>query len=165
MDPNSTYLARLVVICITLIFSANVLNAQVTKSKNKWKKIQPSEYFSLLIPVNLEQKPSINEDSAIWVYGNENLIFIIDFGIYSSKSDIDKDEVNYKERVLKIDGRRAVMISFKTTKSRFKTLSNISEIYFTTPINVDAKLKISAFCKTTKEQKIAETIFRSIKIK
>ena len=139
--------------------------SQIVERSEDWKNIE-MDLFSFDAPPDLTQVPFKGIDSAIWVYRRKDLELVIEYGRYAGKTGIDKFEENYIEQPVRIDNKKAIIVFFKFKDfPPEEQLHYVANVYFEQTSKGRSKLRVTALCKTPKEQKIAEKIFRSIKFK
>lgn len=136
-------------------------NASKSIVHNGWKRID-LEDFSFLVPPDLKQLKTVNKDSAVWKYSNDDLDLVIDYGSYSEMSDIYKDEPDYREEKTKIGGKSATIVSFLSSESETICKFNTA-VYFPKVGDKYTKLSFSVCSNLSQSQNIAGEIFRSIK--
>lgn len=138
--------------------------SQGIEASQKWREIELS-FGSFSAPPDLVSEEVNGRDSAVWRFKSESLILGIDLGLYSGKPSIDREENNYVEKSAVINKKKATIVSFKFSDLNPQEFKYVTAVYFPKVDSDATKLSFVAHCKTPKEQKLAEKIFRSIKFK
>ena len=90
----------------------------------------PIAIWLLLSTPDLVCDPVKGIDSAVWRFTRENLILEIDFGLYSGKPAVDKEERNYVEKSAIINGKKATLVSFEPKNWRPEKFKYVDAVYF-----------------------------------
>jgi hypothetical protein len=132
------------------------------QATRNWKEVR-LEHFSFYIPHELKVVKVSGTDSAVWKYTSTDLEFFIDLGFYSGKPLNYKDEPEYREEEIEIDGKKATLCFFRLSKPFLKNLPYVAAIFFPDIGMEEIKLSFLANCASPHEQGVAKEIFLSIK--
>lgn len=161
--PIFTCFFTLAVIIVTMISIRPVIS-QSDVSWNQWRKIE-LESFSFLVPVEMQSREGKGIDSAIWKFGNDSIEITIDLGRYSGKSSVYKDEQNYRESHVRIDGKKVTMVFFRSSEPLDAVRPYVVAAYFSNIDSNRTKLSFFATCTSPRQQQVAQKIFKSVKFK
>ncbi len=140
----------------------NSLPLPTIKIPDNWKLINLND-FSFYLPPEVKSVKARRIDSAIWKYIGGNMELTVDFGMYASKPHIYGKEPEYYEEQVKIDDREAVICFFRSSDSNLQSRPYIAAVYFSTMDSKDTKLSFFINGDSSTEQKMARTIFSTIK--
>src|SRR5262249_8157629 len=133
-----------------------------------WKKID-LDHFSFYLPPDMKPDSVQGDDSIVWQYSNSSIRLTIDWGQYPGGFEPYRNEPEYKEEWIKIDGKTAHSWSFRLSEDN--TVAVIDDKrYDATICFVDTgiegmKLTLWAGCKTKSDQETAKIIFQTIRFK
>jgi hypothetical protein len=129
-----------------------------------WKKVE-LKHFSFYIPPRMKLSQSKGIDSAVWRYTGNNLKLTIDLGLYSGKPSVYEEEIGYREEIIKINGKIAIMCFFQLREPVESGYPYVAAVYFEDIDSKDYKLSFFASCASPIEQETARKIFSSIVFK
>jgi hypothetical protein len=108
-------------------------------------------------------------DSAVWRYSNSSIQLDIDWGMYPGGFEPYRDQPEYKEERIKVDGKTAHFWSFRFgeehTAAALGDKRYGAAICFADKETKAMNLTFWATCKTKNDQETAKMIFRTIKFK
>jgi hypothetical protein len=142
-------------------------HSQVLSQQNavySWKEVD-HKLFSFNIPPDFQPQKVEGIDSAVWRYNSDDLVLIVELGIYAGKTAIYSDWPEYREERVTIGGRKAILCFFKAPESRKGNYRYFAAAYFEDIGKKSVKLSFFANCRSPREQAVARSIFRSIKFK
>lgn len=153
---------RLIVVAICL---SQFGYSQADGKPASWEKFD-LPFASFSAPSDIEAEKVQGRDSAVWKFSNKSLVLMIDLGLYSGKSDSDKEEDCYVEKSTVINGRKASIVSYVfASHDDGDKFRYVSAAYFSRIGSEKMKLSFSVLSKTPNEKMVAERIFRSIRFK
>lgn len=164
MQDVINYTLSVLQVIFILMLPVSSFYSQTVKNNGSWKKYD-IRILSFSAPSELVLEPFEGDDSEVWKYTSPKLELTIDYGLYSEKNAENKSEDNYAEKPVNIDNREATIVFFKFNDSNSSEFKYVAVVYFTAIGSEENKLSFVAYCKTPKEQKIAEKIFSSIRFK
>lgn len=123
------------------------------------------EHFSFCLPPEITPRKAKGIDSAIWKYASDGLELTIDLGLYSGKPSNLKKELEYREERMRIGGKKAVMVFFRSDDASDVKLPYVSAVYFANIGLRKNKLFLYATCASRHKQDIARKIFLSLEFK
>jgi hypothetical protein len=119
--------------------------------------------FSFYSPRELVSKPAKGIDTTEWAFESYDIRLSVSLGRYSGKPAVYAKKPNYREKHIKIDGRRASLVFFRDPSSPFENFNYAAAIYFERLNDTGLKLSFFAYCRNASQLATAGTIFRSIK--
>ncbi len=159
---SSRILGSLILIFIvSLIQTQDAVVMSKDLSQSPWRKIK-LEPFSFCLPADMVQQEGKGRDSAIWIYSSKKMNLNIDLGIYSARPLDSRAEPEYQEEHVRIDGKRAIMVFFRSGQANGKKHPYVAAVYFSNLGPWRTKLYFFATCASPEDQKIARKIFLSI---
>lgn len=132
-----------------------------------WKEIDLGP-FLFYLPPDIKPKSIHGIDSEVWKYSNSAIQLTIDWGWYPGAFDGYRDQPEYKEEWVKVDGKTAHFGSFRFDEDHTAALDDKrydSAICFAGTETKSMNLTFWAYCKTKSDQETAKMIFQSIKFK
>jgi hypothetical protein len=118
--------------------------------------------FTFSAPPDLRAVPVRGIDSYVGRYTNQTVVLSFDYGWYSDPlTDNYKQRANYKKEHTKVDGRKAVIVTF-SRPSEQHAFDHCIGIHFPDLGDGRTKLTIFARCATTNLWTVLRDSFRSI---
>jgi len=119
-------------------------------------------YFSFEVPLDMAKTSDMGIDSYIEVYESAKIRLGFDYGVNADPLDYDRRLPEYQESDLRVDNRRARIVSFRQGDGWY------TAIHFPDagPVTGErSKLTIHASCKAAGELRLARDIFTSVRFK
>lgn len=129
-----------------------------------WKRIE-LDFCSFYAPSDLVNVPVLGINSAIWKFTGKDFVLTIDLGLYSGKSPIDREELEYSEKTSRTDGLKTTLVRFRVREDKAEGFNYVSVLYSPIRGSRHDKVSFAVLGKTPEQQKTAEKIFRTIKFK
>jgi hypothetical protein len=135
---------------------------------SNWKEIDLG-HFLFYLPPDMKPESVKGIDSEVWQYSNGSIILTIDWGPYPGAFEPYRDQPEYKDERIEINGKTAHFWSFRYSEE-YITAALGDKRYNATICFADTgigeqKLTLDADCKTNSDQETAKIIFQSIKFK
>jgi hypothetical protein len=135
---------------------------------SNWKEIDLG-HFLFFLPPDMKPESVKGIDSEVWQYSNGSIILTIDWGRYSGAFEPYRDQPEYKDERIEINGKTAHFWSFRYSEEYITAALgdkrfNATICFADTGIG-EQKLTLGADCKTNSDQETAKIIFQSIKFK
>jgi len=122
-----------------------------------WRIIDASGYFSFAIPSGLVELDVQGLDSYVRAYRNEDMVLIVDYGMYSARAK-NSSEI--------IDGKNAeILTELRDNEYDGQHYSYISQVRFEDIGEGVVNLVMYAYLKSEDHRQIAYTTFRSIEFR
>ena len=159
-------------IIVLLFLSFSVTNAQKKQFTvpDDWKKNEECG-ITFSIPSEFEKEDVRGKDSCFSSFRSKNILLSLDVLFYIGKeSDSRKDEVSdekdFKISKLKIDGRKAEIITYYETENKEQWKDLLFNATLFVPV-IDKKeggnLTMWANCRSEKDREIAKKIFETVR--
>ena len=157
---------------IVLFLSFCVTNAQKKQVSipDDWQKVEECG-ITFSIPSEFEKEDVRGKDSCVSSFKSKNIQLSLDVGFYIlkesySRKDEFSDEKDFKISKLKIDGRKAELITYYQTENNEQWKDLLFNATLFVPV-IDKKdgghLTMWANCRTEKDREIAKMIFETLR--
>ena len=150
---------RPVAMSLVLLLTLSAWAADRQTIRTGLKRIDAT-YFTFDIPVEMVKTQVKGIDSHVGQYESSQIRLGFDYGSYADPLEYDKRLPQYQASEVKVDGRKARIVSFYQAEGWF------TAIHFPKAgpaLGEQTKLTMHASCKTAKELHVARNIFTSIR--
>src|SRR5215510_820048 len=159
----------LLTVCVLItrfILSQRATSAPPFVAPSDWKEIDLG-HFLFHLPSDMKPQSVQGIDSEVWQYSNGSIQLDIDWGMYPGGFEPYRDNPEYKEEWIKVDGKTAHFWSFRFSEDD-ATAALGAKRYDATICFADTETKrmnltFWAACQTKSDQETAKMIFQSIK--
>jgi hypothetical protein len=153
--------------CILVLASAYVCAdvgggyAQVSEVPDGWKKISVCQ-FHFLIPQSMKNQNARGIDSCVAEFKSSKMRLAIDYGAYSGSYMSDGSNLDFKEEVAEIDGKKAQLVTFKDARERRDFVAGLYVlIHEETGRKISLNMTITV--RSAEDLETAKRVFRSIR--
>lgn len=133
-----------------------------------WKEIDLG-HFLFHLPPDMKPQSVQGIDSTVWQYSNSSIRLTLDWGQYPGGFEPYRDQPEYKEEWIKVNGKTAHFWSFRlsedNTAAALDDKRYDATICFADTETKRMNLTFWAGCKTKSDQETAKMIFQSIRFK
>lgn len=155
-------------IIFLLAFSGGCKSHSLSNSPIEGGKVIEKDEFSFIIPSSMIEKKIQGRDTALWLFEDSELSITVEFGAYANLPNYVKNNPNYEEDRVMVNGSFAKLISYLDTEEDVEPNKNIKSqlnLHFSNVNFSSENLLFRSQYKNEEEKKIILSIYNSIKIK
>jgi hypothetical protein len=144
-------------------------HAQNSKVPSDWKKVNACE-ISFFVPQDFKEKDTEGTDSCVTTFGNGKIWLHIDYGYYGGASENDETITDFKEELIKIDGKKTQLATYREDFADAKN-ALVARIYVVVDTSekktkgVITSLNMEVMLENEKDLATARQVFQSIRFR